>query len=317
MRKVAITGISGYIGNQILQRLDKHDSVESIIGIDLKLPRFASSKLKFYSRDICRPFTDIFIDNKVSSAIHLAFAVKPTHDHNRARIIDIDGANNFMEACRQASVGQLIYMSSHSAYGPHPDNPNPLTEESLLRPIRSFQYSRDKAEADRMFQEFAKQNPNICVSIVRACPVIGPHAAGSVSTAMFKPVMMRLMGYNPQLQFVHEDDIADLLVTLLKQKLSGAFNAAGDGWLSYKDVIAATGKRCIVLPAGLISPILAVTWTLRLQVQSPPGGLEFIKYPAVLSTDKLKEASDFKFRYNSRDALMSYLSTAKHQQELE
>ncbi|MEK9144413.1 MAG: hypothetical protein AAB339_02245, partial [Elusimicrobiota bacterium] len=42
-----------------------------------------------------------------------------------------------------------------SAYGAHPDNPVPLTEESPLRPNMRFQYSRDKAETDRMFQDYA------------------------------------------------------------------------------------------------------------------------------------------------------------------
>lgn len=312
MRTIAITGISGYIGNQLLQRLNKQDSVETIIGIDIKPPRTASSKLRFYSRDICEPFSDIFVNNKVDSAIHLAFAVKPTHNYAGAHRTDIDGVKNFLNACRQASVEHLLYMSSNTAYGPHPDNPVPLSEESPLRPIPSFQYSRDKGESDMICQDFAKQNPNICVTIARFCPVLGPDGRGTVSAGMFQSVMMRLTGYNPQLQFIHEDDVTEVFLTLLNQKQEGIFNAGGDGWLSYKEVIAATGKRCIVLPAALITPVLSITWALRLQSQSPPSGLEFIKYPMVLSTDKLKKATGFKFRYSSRETLMSYLSAQKH-----
>jgi len=312
MRTVAITGISGYIGNQLLQRLDRQDNVETIVGIDLKQPRSSSSKLKFYYRDVSQPFTDIFIPNKVDSAIHLAFAVKTTHDHTHARRTDIDGASNFMEACRQASVGHMLYMSSHTAYGPHPDNHNPLTEDSPLRPIRSFQYSWDKGEADLMFQDFAKQNHNTCVTIIRACPVIGPNASGTVSSGMFLPIMMRLREYDPQLQFIHEDDIAEIYLTLLKLKLPGIFNAAGDGSLSYKEAIAAARRRCIVLPTYLITLLLSITWTLHLQSKSPPGGLEFIKHSAVISSEKLKRATGFKFHHSSRDALTSYLNTQTH-----
>lgn len=307
MKTVAITGISGYIGNALVQRLEQHEDVNGIVGIDLKEPRSACTKLKFHCRDICEPFGDILVENKVVSAIHLAFAVKPTHDYVNARRINIDGSRNFLEACQQASVKHVVYLSSHTVYGAHPDNPIPLTEDSPLRPIRGFQYSWDKAEADRMFQDFMKSHADVSVTIVRPCFVLGPKGHGSVSTGMFKPVMMRLIGYDPQLQFIHEDDLADLLSTLISQREPGVFNVAGEGSLSYRQVIAATRKPCVALPASLMAPLMAISWRLHLQSESPPAGTEFIKYPIVISTAKVKKATGFQIRYSSYEALLSYI----------
>ena len=76
MKRVAITGISGYIGGRLLSRLDKIESVESIIGVDIKPPRNISPKLKFYCQDIFKPLADIFVEHKVDSAIHLVFVLK-------------------------------------------------------------------------------------------------------------------------------------------------------------------------------------------------------------------------------------------------
>ena len=115
MRRIAITGISGYLGNRLLQRLTQEEEVEIIVGIDLNPPRSESPKLRFYSRDVREPFADVMIENEVDAAVHLAFAVRPTHDVEGARRIDIDGARNFIEACQKASVEYLLYLSSHTS----------------------------------------------------------------------------------------------------------------------------------------------------------------------------------------------------------
>jgi UDP-glucose 4-epimerase len=163
-----------------------------------------------------------------------------------------------------------------------------------------------------MSGDFMNAHPDRYVAIVRSCVVIGPEGSGSVGTGMFRPLMMmRLLGYDPALQFVHEDDLVELMLTLLRQKQRGIFNCAGPGFLRYKEVIAATGKPSIVFPAGIMSPLLAISWWLHLQSESPPGGLEFIKYPIVLSTEKVQKATGFQFRYSSREALLSFLNARK------
>ncbi len=311
MKRVAITGISGYIGNQLLQRLEQQEEVESIIGIDLRAPSSASPKLKFYPRDIREPFADVFADNQVDTAVHLAFVVNPTHDYVGAHRINIEGARNFLDACQQASVECLFYLSSHTVYGPHPANPIPITEDSPLRPIRSFPYSCDKAEVERMFQDFMERHPDICVVIVRSCAVTGPKGGGAGLTILFTPVMIRPIGYDPPWQFVHEDDLAELISTLLRQKQKGIFNVAGEGFLRYREMIKAVGKPSIALPAFLLSLLLTLSWQLHLQSRASVGGLEFIKYPIVVSTEKLRETTGFQFRYSSREALMSLLENKR------
>jgi UDP-glucose 4-epimerase len=311
MKRVAITGISGYIGTQLLRRLEQQEDVESIIGIDLRAPSSTSPKLKFYPRDIREPFADIFSDNQIDTAIHLAFVVTPTHDYIGAHRINIEGARNFLDACQQASVECLFYLSSHTVYGPHPDNPISITEESPLRPIPSFPYSCDKAEVERMFQDFMERHPDICVIIVRTCSVTGPQGGGAGLTILFTPVMIRAIGYNPPWQFIHEDDLTELISTLLKQRQKGIFNAGGEGFLRYREMIKAVGKPSIALPAFLLSLLLTLSWRLHLQSSSPVGGLEFLKYPIVVSTEKLRKTTGFQFRHSSREALMSLLETKR------
>ena len=307
MKRVAITGISGYIGNQLLQNLDKCDEVESIIGLSRTPPRFKTHKLKFFPQSVREPFADVFVDNGVDSAVHLAFVVPPAKGQD-AYGVNIRGTQNFLEACSRASVKNVMYLSSHTVYGPHLDNPIPITEGQPLRPIRGFPYSWDKAQVDRMFQDFMELHGDKCVTILRCCTVVGPHCGLSGFTVLLTPVMVCVMGYNPPWQFVHETDLADLLPMMLMQEQRGIFNVGGEGFINYREIIAAAKKPAVVLPYSLLSTLVSLSWWLKVQSKSPIGGLEFIKHPIIVSTEKLERTIGFKFRHTSRDALMSFLS---------
>ena len=310
MTTVAITGCSGYLGNKIIQYLEAEDDVESIIGLDVRPPRNTSQKLKYISQNILEPYSEILADNKVDSAVNLAFAVGPTQDIDGARRLDIDGAKIFMESCKQASVKRVVYPSSLTAYGPNPDNPPELTEDVPLRPAMDFLYSRDKAECDQLFRDFAEENPDICVTVLRVGNVLGPTGAGSINsvTYMIPMIVMRLIGYDPDMQYLHEDDLGELMSICLRKDVPGVYNAASEGSLKFSDIISLSGKIPLPMPAGLISFFLNLSWKLKLQSKSPPRGLDFIKYPIIMNTDKIKEATGFKFR-TTRQAVTEFLDS--------
>lgn len=306
---MAITGISGYIGSRLLSRLAEIEVVERIVGIDIRPPAISSPKLKFYQQDIFEPLSDIFIENGADSAIHLAFVLKPTRDRAGTQQVDIGGSQNFLKACHEAKVEYILYSSSYTVYGAHPDNPVPLTEDSPPRPLFDFQYSWDKVEAEKIWRSFADSHKEMCVTILRGCPVVGPNAASSVAALMFKPpIMIGVCGYDPPMQFVHEHDIIELIVTLLSRRKAGIYNVAGDGEVRYSEVARLAGKRMLKLPEKLLHLLMGFSWALHLQDDSPTSGLEFIKYPPIVSTEKLKKETGFQFRYSSREAIASFVS---------
>jgi UDP-glucose 4-epimerase len=310
MKNVAITGIGGYLGGRLLDRLAQEDEVERIVGIDIKEPSSAPAKLKFYEQDVRKPFADIFIDNQIDTALHLAFQVTPIHDESGTHSINIQGSQNFFEACQQASTSHLFYMSSHTTYGAHADNPDSITEDAPLRPTPDFVYPNDKAKVDLMFQDFMANNPETDVTIVRTVAVAGPHIVAGGLTVLFTAVMIRPSGYDPLWQFIHEDDLVEVVTILLKQKQKGIFNVAGEGGLRYTEMIKAIGKPSIALPAGLLTRLTRLSWRLHLQSRSP-GGMEILKYPIVVDTDKVRNATGYTFRYTGQEAFTSFLDTMR------
>jgi len=310
VKRVAITGISGYLGTQILKLLDQDKDVEAVVGIDIRPPNYSTGKLKFISRDVREPLIDIFAQNKVDSAFHLAFVVPP-HTAVDAHGINIGGSQSFLSACEATSVEALFYQSSHTVYGAHPDNPSLITENQPLRPVPAFPYGADKAEVDQMFQEYAKTHPKQSVTIVRVVAVTGPQAGPSGLNVLFMPMTMYVRDCDPEWQFIFEDDLARLDVSLVKERKSGVFNAGAEGSVRYREMLSFTGKPSLGLPGWLWRIMVSVGWTLHIQRKSQVGGLEFMKYPILVSTEKLAKTTNFKFTMNSRDALKSFMDANK------
>ncbi len=313
---IAITGVSGYIGSRLLAHLDRLDSVEKIIGIDIKEPRVKSSKLKFYNQDIRQPLGALFLENRVDTVAHLAFILRPTRQTALARQIDIGGTINLLQACREAKVKHLIYLSSHTAYGAFKDNPTPLTEDSPLRPIPGFQYSQEKVAIEKILRDFNAANRDIALTILRSCPVVGANAIGSATTIMFTPlVMLGFIGSDAPMQFIHEDDLINIIGLFISQRKGGIYNVAGDGVLKYSEVARLLCKRLLKLPGKLLDLAVSLSWTLHLQNAAPAGALNFIKYPPVVSTEKLKRELGFEFHYSSKEALSAYADCVTKQND--
>ncbi|MFA5309975.1 MAG: NAD-dependent epimerase/dehydratase family protein [Dehalococcoidales bacterium] len=311
MKNVAITGVSGYLGTLLGKRIAREAEVERIIGVDVKEPSFTSPKLTFIQHDVSQPFADIFTDNKVDTALHLAFIVLPIHNAKKTPQINIGGSKNFLDACTAAGAGQVYYMGSNTEYGAFRDNPALFLENMPLNPNPDYPYACDKARVDLLFQDYASRNPGVCVTIGRTAPVTGPGGNACGLTALFLPVMVKAAGSNPPWQFIHEDDLAELVVRLLKQRKSGIYNLAGDGALAYCEMIKKLGRPCISLPAWVLYRGIQISWHLRWQARTQPGGLAMLKYPIALSNAKVKQATGYLPRHTGPQAFEAFIQSLR------
>ena len=311
MQNVVITGVSGYLGTQLLKRISQEPEVKRIIGIDVKAPSFSSSKFTFVNHDVRQPLDKIFNDNKIDTALHLAFIVLPIHDAAKSEAINIGGSENFLSACATAGVKQVYYMGSNTEYGARKNNPPLFSEDSPINPNADYPYAYDKARVDRLFQDFALKHPDVCVTIGRTAPVTGPCGDACGLTALFLPVMVKALGKNPLWQFIHEDDLVELAVLLLKKKKAGIYNLAGDGTLPYYEMIKKIGRPSISMPGWLIQFGIQLSWGLHLQKRSQAGGAMMLQYPIVMSSEKVKKATGYELRYTGPDAFESFLKCKK------
>lgn len=307
MKTVLITGSSGYIGSKLVESLQQNDRVEKIVGLDLKPSPKAQPKMHFYCRDIREPLNDLLDSHRIDTVIHTAYVLPPLHDKKLMEDININGTKNVMNLCESSKVSHLIYTSSTTAYGFHPDNPVPMDESQPLRGNEDFTYSKNKREIESLFEKFVRTNKDIATTILRASFVIGPTADNPVSRYIKKKIAI-LPKESAAIQFVHEDDLTRAILWCLEKKISGIFNITGEGAVSFPDMVRSMGNIPVFLPYSFLKVLNEVAWKSRLKVltETPSAGLAMIKYPWIVTAQKFIDQTGFQFEYSSRKAFESF-----------
>jgi UDP-glucose 4-epimerase len=317
--RIAITGSSGYLAQQLIKRLGSDSDVELILGLDIR-PRGATTvkcPYSFLQFDLTAPWEklrDCFRSNQINTGLHLAWQFNPTHDLQRHRQVDVEGSRNFFRAAEAAAVKRVIHASSATAYvnPANPSNPPYIAEESPVSGTPLYLYSKHKAEVDRIAQEFMAQHPEIQVMILRPSIVLGPNTRNIVAEMLewpwrSFPWMFQVYGADPPMQFVSEDDMAEVLFRALKSDACGIFNVAGDGTIRYSEMVRAVGKKPLALPALILYPLAAALWALRF-APFPSGMLDMIRYPWVADNTRLKKIFGYVPRADTKQALDCFIA---------
>lgn len=310
-RVVAITGVRGFIGSEMVKRLEEDRRYDRIIALDIKKPDLPLDKTRFYKVDLTLPTADadlasLLQKEKVDTLLHAAFLASPTHQVAWAHELEDIGTMHVLNACAEARIGKLVVSSTTLVYGPSPQNPNFLGEDSELRGNPQSPYIQDKVSAEMQVRRFRKENPETRVSVLRCAPILGPTVQNFVTRFFSRPVALTLMGYDPLLQFVHETDVIDAFKLVLDDDFPGVFNIVGDGVLPYSTVLALMGKLPLPMPTFLAKSLARALWATQL-VTEPPAFLNWLRFLCVADGTKARAVMGFLARYDIKSTILDFL----------
>ena len=298
-----ITGGSGYIGGRLTDELSGREETEKIIDVDLRPPPRSWPKTEFVKADIRdrKQMQQLLERHEIDVLMHFAFVLDPIRDEPRMYDIDVNGTQAVLRAATDAGVGHVIQTSSATAYGAFPDNPKPIAEDWPVRGAPDFPYAKHKADSDRIAQLWALQNPDAVMTIVRPSIVFGPSVNNYIVRAFENnPFVPILDGVDEEFQLVHEDDVVSALIALLDGKHPGAFNLAGDGTLTWGRAAEMVGKKTRNISLKAMKRLNGAMWRMHVpRTEAPPGNLDFIRYPWVVSTEKLKSTAGWQPKYDT------------------
>lgn len=305
---VAITGAAGYLGTQVAKMLCEDERVERVLGFDVSpTPKFEHPDYVYDSVDVRnRTLESRFQGTDV--VIHLAFIMDPIKDETEMRDVNVNGSQNVFRCAGAADVKKIVYTSSGIVYGAHPNNDVPLDEESPLRANLDFSYPAHKLEVEYVVREFRSECPDVRFVTLRPAIVFGPNVDNAWSHFLETPVLLGIQGYEPPMQFVHEEDVARGVCFSVFEDLDGPYNLAPEGWLEQQEILAAVGKRTVKLPEPIAFSLQERLWDMGL-AEAPAGILHYVMHPWVLSTGKLS-AAGFKCEYSNLDALSQAVAAA-------
>lgn len=311
---VAITGAAGYVGTEVAKMLCSDDRVDRVLGFDVApAPRFGDARFIYDSIDVRNPGLQARFEG-VDVVLHLAFIMDPIKDETHMRDVNVNGSQNVFRCAGTAGVGKIIYTSSGTAYGAHPNNDIPLDEESPLRANLDFSYPAHKLEVEYVVREFRTEFPDVRFVTFRPAIVFGPHVDNAWSHLLETPVLLSIQGHEPPMQFVHEQDVASALCFAVFEDLDGAYNLAAEGWLEHEELLAVVDKREVKLPEPLAFALQERLWGMGM-AEAPAGMLHYVMHPWVLATGKLSTAG-FKCRYSNLEALSEVAMTTRNKVRL-
>jgi nucleoside-diphosphate-sugar epimerase len=299
---VAVTGVSGFIGQRLLPLLDASGAVERIVGLDVRDPARRARKLTFHRTDVVNGDLAPYLQG-VDTVVHLAAVVGPILDEVLLTRVNAEGMRRTLSAASASSVRKVVRPSSATVYGAWPNNPIPISEDAPLRPNPGYLPAVLDGECERMLADWQRARAGRVATRLRIAPVVGPGAQTPFAAAATgrPPIVVRNAA--PPVQVVHVDDVVSALLLAVEQDLDGTFNVAADGWLTPEDARALLPTRHVpALPLEVAERLLAALWATGLG-DVPPSLLPYLAHPWVIANDRLKDVG-WKPRHTNEEAIL-------------
>ncbi|HEX9235300.1 MAG TPA: NAD-dependent epimerase/dehydratase family protein, partial [Actinomycetota bacterium] len=309
-RRVMITGISRHLAGRLAQRLEADPDVEYIIGVDVEEPEVDLERAEFVRADIRNPLIAKVIQAaEVDTLVHLAIIATPTRVGGRSAMkeINVIGSLQLFAACQKVpSLRKLVMKSSTAVYGASPRDPALFTEDMGARDMPRHGFAKDSVEVEQYARDFGRRRRDVDVTILRFANFMGSQIETTLTRFFSLPVVPSPIGYDPRLQFIHEEDAEEVLYQATREDHPGIFNVAADGVVLLSQAIRMCGTIPLKIPVPTASLAANAVRGLGL-VDFPSDQVKFLVYGRVADNERLKDVFGYTPRYSTRAALEEFV----------
>jgi UDP-glucose 4-epimerase len=201
----------------------------------------------------------------------------------------------------------VVVKSAALVYGATARDPAWFTEDTLRSSPAATRVEQSLIEVEDFVTDFAADNPEIAVSMLRFSNVLGVDIVTSLSRSLEMALVPSIGGFDPAFQFVHEDDVVRSLLFAMDRRLRGTFNVAGAGKLPWSEMAAIAGKRLFPLVPFGTEPAARL---LRLVggPELPPETLDLLRHGRGLDTERLK-GEGFVYNHDTAGTVASFVAS--------
>jgi nucleoside-diphosphate-sugar epimerase len=351
LQTVVVTGIAGNLGQRLALQLEGW----RVVGIDFAEPASdARARLARFVRldlgieESCTAMVRLFAEERPAAVVHLAFVIDPLRtgvlDVDRMWRINVAGTARVMEAVlehqrRGGDVAAFVFPSSVSAYGP--ELREFVNEGSPLRG-HTLPYAIHKREADDVVRQRAPDlapcrtfilrphlfagatMQNYLIGVLRGTP--GGRSKWAERLRARGTRLPALLPAGPRYlrnryQFVHVDDVARLIVYLLRRaeapgEVVTVLNVGGRGEpATIARAAELAGQKIVQLPGKwLVHAVLTALWKLGI-TDFPPQAFPYLAGEYCMDLSRLRQflGNDYErvMQYSVEEALRDSFATAE------
>ncbi|MDJ0729721.1 MAG: NAD-dependent epimerase [Crocosphaera sp.] len=233
MVKVLVTGVAGFIGFHLSQKLLNKgetvvgvDSVNSYYDVSLKKARLnqlkTQSSFSFYLLDLAdrNEIAKLFREHKFDVVVHLAaqagvrYSLENPHAYVDSNLV---GFVNILEGCRHHNIKHLVYASSSSVYGKNKKIPF-STNDNVDHPVSLYAATK---KANELMAHTYSHLYGIPTTGLRFFTVYGPWGRPDMAYFLFTKAILedkpiKVFNYGKMKRdFTYIDDIVEGIIRVI------------------------------------------------------------------------------------------------------
>lgn len=309
-----VTGAARKLAGRFVRHVQRDAGVDRVIAVDAAEPPHPLGDAVFVRADIRQPaIARVLAEHSVDTVVHLDVSGKALGAGGRTAVkeTNVIGTMQLLGACQKSpTVQRFVVKSSTSVYGSAPRDPAVFTETTSPKSLPGGGFAKDSVEVEGYVRGFARRRPDVAVCVLRFANILGPEPDSPLADYLALPVLPTVLGYDPRLQFVHEDDVVDVLGIAAREPRrgtlnSGTFNIAGDGVLLLSQCSRRLGRPTV----PLLLP--AVTWVgsaLRAvgMTDFSAEQIRLLTHGRVVSTVQMRETLGFRPAYTTAETFAEF-----------
>ncbi len=319
-RTVLVTGVSRYLGGRLAARLAADPAMTRVIGVDVVAPSEPIPGIEFVRADIRNPvIAKVMGEAAVDTVVHMGVIATPKQAGGRATMkeINVIGTMQLLAACqRTLSVRNLIVKSTASVYGCGPKDPAKFTEDMEPWHAPTSGWAKDSVEVEAYVRGFARRRPDVTVTTLRFANVIGPRVQTSLTAYFALPVVPTVLGFDPRLTFIHEDDLTGAVALAVRAGRHGTVNLAGDGVLLLSQALRRARKAFVQVPGALLGTVGRAMQPNGLADFSPEA-VRYLTYGRALDTRAMYDVLGFTPAFTTVEAFDAFVHRGDRDREQE
>ena len=309
-RRVLVTGVAGDLAGLLVAALEDRDDVEHLVGVDVRTPRQPLRRATFVRGDVRNPVVARALrTERIDTVVHLSTASSPASAGGRALMKErnVIGAMQLLAACQNApTVRRFVLKSSTAVYGSEHTDPVSFRETDLARRPPRHGFAKDATEVEGYARAFARRRSDVDLTILRFANFVGGRVDSAFHSLFSLPAVPTVLGFDPRLQFCHEDDAVAVLEQAVTGTHPGIYNVAGDGVVYLSQAIRLAGRVPAPVPQPFVNVVADLVRRSR-RVDITPEQLRFLQYGRAVDTTRLREEFGYTPCYTSREAFEDFV----------
>jgi UDP-glucose 4-epimerase len=235
--------------------------------------------------------------------VHLATVAQTSLRTEEELRQNLSNTRAVFDACRQHKVSQIVFVGRHTFYGAASDAPLYHTEDEPPLEVGSFPQLADLVAADLYAGSAFWRFPEMATAVLRVCYALGPSHRGTLAGILDRRYVPAVLGFDPLIQFIHEDDAAEAIALAVEKRLRGVFNVAGPPPLPLSVLARLVGRRWIPLPEPLFRLALG-----RGLSPLPAAAVNHLKFPVIVDDSAFRKATGFAPKHDALDVARAFVA---------